>query len=157
MARISSPRHPLHCRLRLPRSREKPFFPLCKVRPPGTTPHPTSCQFSAPRIASAPNGIIQTRSLPSVSGLPDSCQLNFPAALSVRPCVCNTVVLRQHKENERQPAKEKRCVHCRCNVGVDLGLRGGKRYPLSPATGSPKGLSAAGTRSWQQKSALSKH
>ena len=26
---FSSPRHPLHCRLRLPRSREKPFFPLC--------------------------------------------------------------------------------------------------------------------------------
>src|SRR5271170_7358427 len=97
VARISSPWHAVHRRIRLPGSGEKPFFPLCSSRSTGPTHPENSARLPSPRfVAFAPSGIIRTRSLHSGSSSLDFCSNSYLAAHSVALIVYDTVVLIGH-------------------------------------------------------------
>src|SRR6266404_4039668 len=98
LARISSSRHAVHRRIRLPGSGEKPFFPLCSNRSTGPTHPENSARVPAPRfVAFAPSGIIRTPSLHSGSSSPDFCSNGFLAVHFVASVVYDTVVLEEKK------------------------------------------------------------
>src|SRR3954451_7565213 len=62
LARVPPPRHALHSSLRLPCSREKPFFPLGTRRQSRIIRARSPTRFPPARIKSDPSGIIRSRS-----------------------------------------------------------------------------------------------
>src|SRR5712691_10276869 len=95
LARISPSRDPLHRSVRLPGSREEPFFPLNSRRPCWiTSPEaPAGLRAARRRDAFAPNGIILNPSQVYVLRLRGTYQVSFPIVRSVARFVYNTVVL----------------------------------------------------------------
>src|SRR5712692_7716615 len=95
LARISPSRDPLHRSVRLPGSREEPFFPLTPRRPCWiTSPEaPAGLRAARRRDAFAPNGIILNPSQVYGLRLRGTYQVSFPIVRSVARFVCNTVVL----------------------------------------------------------------
>ena len=90
LAGISSPRHPLHCGLRLLDRGKEPFFPLSPRRPSWATRQTiTSPVPAAGGEGRAPNGITRIRSPLSVSKLLDRLFSSFRAALCVVLCEDN--------------------------------------------------------------------
>src|SRR6266404_5167286 len=74
LARISSSRHVMYRRLRLPRCGKKSFFPLCTSRSTGATHRETSVRVCTPRFAAyALSVIIQIPSLQFASKSPGRC------------------------------------------------------------------------------------
>src|SRR5712691_39235 len=95
LARISPSRDPLHRSVRLPGSREEPFFPLNSRRPCWiTSPEaPAGLRAARRRDAFAPNGTILNPSQVYGLRLRGTYQVSFPIVRSVARFVYNTVVL----------------------------------------------------------------